>query len=131
MAFPSPAEATTRPSGLDERAAILAGSPLPSGKADVKVWRTRPLEVSQSLTLRSAPPDARMSPSGLNATDVTAAEWPRSVRSSRPELRSQSLIVPAISLDARVRPLELKATARTRSECPVSRTSSGFCAKQV
>jgi Na+-driven multidrug efflux pump len=54
---------------------------------------------SQTLIVRSSPPEARRCPSPLNATARTASVWPRSVSSSRPAA-SHSLTTPSSPADA-------------------------------
>jgi Na+-driven multidrug efflux pump len=54
---------------------------------------------SQTLTVRSSPPEARRRPSRLKAIAPTAPVWPRSVSSSLPEA-SHSLTTPSSPADA-------------------------------
>jgi Na+-driven multidrug efflux pump len=54
---------------------------------------------SQTLIVRSSPPEARRRPSRLKATARTASVWPRSVSSSRPAA-SHSLTTPSSPADA-------------------------------
>src|SRR5947209_1952949 len=55
---------------------------------------------SQIRTVPSAPAEARMSPSGLNATPRTARAWPLKVSTSSPLATSQSLTVPSMLAEA-------------------------------
>src|SRR5262249_23665670 len=54
---------------------------------------------SQTLIVRSSPPEARRRPSRLKATARTASVWPRSVSSSLPAA-SHSLTTPSSPADA-------------------------------
>lgn len=47
----------------------------------------------QRRSLPSAPPEASLRPSGLNSRQLTASEWPESVRTLLPDATSQSLMV--------------------------------------
>ena len=61
--------------------ATSQGSPASSGR------------ISQTLIVASMLPETIRSPSALNSTLLTPAEWPWSVKTSRPVSASQSLIV--------------------------------------
>jgi hypothetical protein len=79
-----------------------------------------PVVKSQSLTVISSDPDARVWPSGENATAQTIFEWPMSVQRVTPVVESQSLIILSSDPDARVSPSGENATALTSSEWPSS-----------
>ena len=79
----------------------------------------RPLAASQSLIVLSPLPDAMRAPSGENATDITASEWPSKVRSRRPLAASQSLIVLSSLPDAMRAPSGENATEFTSSLMPL------------
>ena len=74
------------------------------------VARSRRPATSQSLTVRSAPPEASVRPSGENATDRTEPPWPSRLASSFPAATSQSLTCLSYPPDARSRPSGEKAT---------------------
>src|SRR5262249_15374747 len=61
---------------------------------------------------------ARVRPSGLNATDRTAAVWPRREALGCPVLTSHSRTDLSWEALARVRPSGLNATEVTRPACP-------------
>lgn len=81
-----------------------------------------PVVKSQSLSVISSDADARVLPSGENATAQTGFEWPMSVQRVTPVVESQSLIILFLSSDpdARVSPSGENATALTSSEWPSS-----------
>jgi Na+-driven multidrug efflux pump len=64
-------------------------------------WAAAPSSgvASQTLIVRSSPPEARRRPSRLNATARAASVWPRSVSSSRPAA-SHSRTTPSSPADA-------------------------------
>src|SRR3954466_2039521 len=64
LAMDPPAEANSRPSGLNATD-LTASVPL-------RVARSLPVAASQSLTVLSWLAEARVLPSGLNATDITS-----------------------------------------------------------
>ena len=74
--------------------------------------------MSQTLTVRSQPPEAMRRPSGLNATQSTPAVCPRRVKTSSPVVVSHSLMVRSSLPVARRRPSGLQASPSTKSVCP-------------
>jgi len=68
--------------------------------------------------VQSMLPEARVRPSGLNATLFTEAEWPIRVLTSLPLATSHSLIVLSTQPDAIVCPFGLNATLITLAEWP-------------
>src|SRR6266511_3072811 len=96
----------------DERVQFSACSHVPQfdcvvGTTTRHCW---PVRTSHSLIEESSPPLAKVCPSELNTTEVTAAECPLSVRNSRPVATSQILIVVSAPPLANSRPSALKAT---------------------
>src|SRR5262245_5529697 len=65
---------------------------------------TSPVESFHKSATRPKQPDARSSPFGLNATDVTLLRCPLNVRASRPVSRSQSLTMASSPPEANQRP---------------------------
>src|SRR5207248_1856055 len=82
-----------------------------------------------SLIVSSSPPEARVLPSGLYATDCTPAVCPLRVARSLQVFKSHSLIVSSWLPEASVPPSGLYDTENTCCLCPlrVSR-SLGCCA---
>src|SRR5207248_3233589 len=72
------------------------------------------------LIVWSLLPEASVLPSGLYATEVTAAVWPLSVAFSLPPATSHSLMVLSPLPEASALPSGLNATQNTLSVCPVS-----------
>jgi len=66
--------------------------------------------MSHSLSVPSSEPEARIFPSGLNATDKTMSVWPSRVRTSLPVATSHSLIVLSVEPEARSRPSGLSVS---------------------
>src|SRR5262249_48124380 len=56
-----------------------------------RVWRTRPVASSQTLSVRSELAETARAPSGARATAETAPACPARVWSTRPEARTQIL----------------------------------------
>ena len=76
-----------------------------TGLCPGKVKVSAPVVRSHTFTVESGilDPEARLALSGLNATQVTAAVWPLSVRSSRPLVKSQTFTrwsSPAVAIRA-------------------------------
>ena len=98
--------------GRGEAPAVRAeGDALDVSGMRVKVWRSSPVVVSHSFTVRSKLAEASRSPSGLNASALTGWRCAGKVRSSRPLFpgpRASGL--PGSSPVARRRPSRLNAT---------------------
>src|SRR5271165_5703387 len=75
-------------------------------------------DASQSFTVLSPEPEARVFPSGLHATLRTKSVCPCKVFSSLPVAASQSFTVLSPEPEARVFPSGLHATLQTALECP-------------
>jgi len=76
--------------------------------------------MSHSLIVSSSDPEARVSPFGLNATELTLEPCPTSVWRTSPLATSHSLIVLSSDPEARVPPFGLNVTELTLEPCPRS-----------
>lgn len=78
-----------------------------------------PVATSQSLIVPSTLPEARILPSGENATVTTESECPVRMRSTRPLITSQSITLRSELPEASVRPSGVNLTEKTSPECPL------------
>ena len=89
--------------------------------ADMRHRQIRSTSISQSLIVRSAPPVARLVPSGAKAIPRTSAPWPTRRTASAPVVASCSDTSPSPRPDqASIRPSREKASADTQLDRPLS-----------